>query len=245
MAFYLHLPSNVSPQYYPENRISNFKVKLPKRLVFSPEEYVVALTEITYINCRKVSFTELERGVRYLVTEELRQAMRMPVIADKNYRNISILLDELNNAFSFDGKQYAKFTMKEGSKRVCIDVDEGWIILSQSLSKYLGFGERNEFELGHSEAWEEYGKKHDAYHMFVYADIVTPQIVGDTMVPLLRLISISGAPDEAVTQTFRPYYLSLSRLDFDCISILLCNEFGEEIQFDKGQAILTLHFKKK
>jgi hypothetical protein len=83
------------------------------------------------------------------------------------------------------------------------------------------------------------------YHIFIYCDIVEPQVVGDCLAPLLRMVNISGKEGEAVTQTFRPYYLPLSRLEFDTIDILLCNEFGEEIQFDKGQTTLTLHFRKR
>jgi hypothetical protein len=251
MSFYLHLPSNVSPKYYPDNRISSFQVKLPKRLTFFPDEYEVSLTEISYINSRKVIFSEKDRLVSLLVNVTMDEnpsvgtAVKIPIISNKNYRNINDLLQELNNTFRTNQRQTVSFTLKQGTKRVCIDVIEGWIKISEAMARYLGFGDTTEFELGEYEGWEDFGRRHEDYHMFVYCDIISPQIVGDTMVPLLRLLTITGSRDEAVTQTFRPYYLPLSRLDFDCIAILLCNEFGEELQFDKGQAILTLHFRKK
>ncbi|KAJ8039500.1 hypothetical protein HOLleu_17245 [Holothuria leucospilota] len=47
MAFYLTLPSNSSMDVYPENTLSNYRVKLPTSLQLSGE-WEVGLMEISY-----------------------------------------------------------------------------------------------------------------------------------------------------------------------------------------------------
>jgi hypothetical protein len=88
-------------------------------------------------------------------------------------------------------------------------------------------------------------KKDLNHHVYVYSDIVQPQIVGDSFAPLLRIMNFAGKKDEVVNVTFRPYYKPVAKLDFDTIEILLCNEFGEEIEFVEGDCVVTLHFKRK
>jgi hypothetical protein len=81
--------------------------------------------------------------------------------------------------------------------------------------------------------------------MFIYADIDKPQIVGSSLVPLLRMINIHGIDGQAVSNTFmNPYYLQLSRSEIEVISILICNELGEVLPINKGQLTLTLHFRQ-
>jgi hypothetical protein len=85
----------------------------------------------------------------------------------------------------------------------------------------------------------------DVYQVYVYSDIVQAQIVGDSFVPLLRIVNLSGIKNEIVNQTFRPYYKPVAKLEFDTVEILLCNEYGEELEFEKGECIITLHFRRK
>ena len=81
--------------------------------------------------------------------------------------------------------------------------------------------------------------------MFIYSDIIEPQIVGNSLVPLLRTINISGKDGEAITNNFHnPYYLKLSRYEVDVIAIVICNELGEELAMNKEQITLTLHFRR-
>jgi len=65
------------------------------------------------------------------------------------------------------------------------------------------------------------------------------------LVPLLRIVKFAGEKGQIVSQTFRPYYSPINKLDFDAIEILLCNELGEENQFECGESIVILHFRTK
>jgi len=172
-----------------------------------------------------------------------------------NYSHISTLLLELNKTlignksvvigvFKFDAK----------ANRVRLSVNIGKVLLPEKLARSLGFEDKCllpntdwtfvTFEKGEHQANRAIDLSGGMYNIFIYSDIVKPQFVGNTLVPLLRIVNISGEEGKAVTETFRPYYLPINKLEFDTVQIVLCNEFGEEIQFEKGQAIVTLHFKK-
>jgi len=49
MSFFINLPSNGSQKYFSENRIANFRIKLPSKVILNPGEFEVALVEATYI----------------------------------------------------------------------------------------------------------------------------------------------------------------------------------------------------
>ncbi len=246
MSFYLFLPSNVSPRYFPNNRISCFNVKLPKRLKFKPNEYEVALTEITYVHSMKTYFNEDDRVLWFYGMNNVKRNLR--ILPNQNYSSIETLCTELNLAFTKDDKDtVANVWHSPITNRVTFTIHEGEILLPEKISKNLGFGDETKFFGDQSPYVASMPPDHAAgmYHLFVYCDFVEEQIVGDSLVPLLRIVNITGMEGEVVTQTFRPYYLPVNKLDFDTIEILLCNEFGEEILFDKGSSIVTVHFRKK
>jgi hypothetical protein len=245
MSFYLHLPSNVSPQYFPTNRISSFKTKLPKRFKFLPCEYEVALMEFSYIHSIKTFPKEFDRTVEFLFElPDLQQTKGVRVLPNKNYTNLNILLKELNALMNTKDGTYANFVYNTTTKRVEFEPLIGALKLSGFLSQAIGFEGVTLFNNRTSIAKCPPDLSGGMYHIFIYSDIAQPQIVGDTFAPLLRLVNISGKEGEAITQTFRPFYIPLAHTEFDTIEILLCNEFGEEIQFDNGQSVITLHFKK-
>lgn len=255
MSFYLFLPSNVNPSYFPDNRISSFQVKLPKRLSFEPNKYHVAITELSYVHSMK---TFIQEADRYIILHQpdpneqdkvIGQSRYLPNI---NYSHITTLLLELNNALvGYKGEVIGIFKYDAKTNRVKLSINTGKAILSEKITKSLGFEKENipytkqvGFSAGEHQANRAPELSGGIYHIFVYSDIVLPQMVGNSLVPLLRIVSISGEEGKAVTETFRPYYLPISKLEFDTVQIVLCNEFGEEIEFEKGQAIVTLHFKK-
>ena len=83
---------------------------------------------------------------------------------------------------------------------------------------------------------------------FVCSSILQPQIVSNTLKPLLRIVSTtSGESSEKVkNQEFKvPYYIDLVKSEFDTIDISIVNELGDLIIFDFGKILLQLHFQRK
>lgn len=81
--------------------------------------------------------------------------------------------------------------------------------------------------------------------LYVYSDIVDPQIVGDTKAPLLGVAPVSYEADQMKYWQFNPpYYIPLAKTSFDTIEILICNDKGEKIEFaSSSKVICRLHFR--
>ena len=249
MSFYMVLPSNGS-RYYPENRAGNYKIRLPYKVRIQPTAYEVALSELTYI-CSIKTLTGLEDDnvIEYDGLEA--GYIDLPLT---HYSSIKHLLDTISEQFKKKAVPL-HFYYSDVKSRVSLSVGSGYgLILSEKLSIILGFNGQVRFNSDVPPLPEIsiffyanfradlLGGKH---HMFIYCNIIDSQIVGSSLVPLLRMINISENAGQAVTQTFSsPFYHSTSLTEFDTISILLCDEFGEELPIDKGQVTLTLHFKK-
>ncbi|GFS94027.1 uncharacterized protein TNCV_2573581 [Trichonephila clavipes] len=71
---------------------------------------------------------------------------------------------------------------------------------------------------------------------YVYSDLISPQIVGDTRAPLLRIVRIKGKDGETISQYYdRPQYLPLVRHSFQTIQSELRLNSGDFVPFERGQ----------
>jgi len=81
--------------------------------------------------------------------------------------------------------------------------------------------------------------------LFVYTDIIIPNLVGDSYVRLLTTLHI-----QSTTGYHRfnyPLYKSIEQSFIDSITIRLVTKKGEDVLFEDSDisSIVTLHFKKK
>lgn len=82
--------------------------------------------------------------------------------------------------------------------------------------------------------------------LFVYSDIVTPQIVGDVVAPLLRIVNVIGQDGEVVNAQYdRPHYLPVSRKSIDTLEIVIRTHTSELTPFERGRSYVKLHFRQK
>ena len=138
MSFYVTLPSNGSQKYFAENRITNYRIKLPSKLKFNPMEYEVALVEATYI-CSIKPLTGLDED----------NVIRVQSL-DSNWKNIIpishyITVEDLVNAINLSRKSTGNdidfhFIFDTKKKNVTIKLRENiTIYISKKLSDILGF----------------------------------------------------------------------------------------------------------
>jgi len=83
--------------------------------------------------------------------------------------------------------------------------------------------------------------------IFVYADFVQPQIVGNTAAPLLRTVNSStghnptyGLCSHILT---KPYYVPVSKRSLDTVEINLRDKTGEHSSFATGSSTVVVHFR--
>lgn len=83
--------------------------------------------------------------------------------------------------------------------------------------------------------------------MYVYCDIIEPQMVGSNALKLLRVVPVtSGTQDQtqAKWEPVRAEYLKLSKKHFDTIEIQIRTPLGPLFPFLRGRSVMKLHFRK-
>lgn len=82
-------------------------------------------------------------------------------------------------------------------------------------------------------------------YMMVYCDLLEHVPVGDTKVPLLRIVDASGSNGEIVHRAFDDArYIPLQKKHFDSIEIDIRDDLGKPIPFETGKLVVTLHFRQ-
>jgi hypothetical protein len=88
----------------------------------------------------------------------------------------------------------------------------------------------------------------DGLHaLYVYADVVEPQHVGDVMAPLIGYVNVYGKPGDRISHTCNPpIYLPVIKSYIDAISVRITDECGKNAMFPDllEHVTLRLHFRK-
>ena len=113
------------------------------------------------------------------------------------------------------------------------------------LAKMLGFG-GGDIKIRKSKESPYVSDLRDIASIFVYCNIVQPQIVGNTSVPLLRTIAVSGKSGDVITKTFNNIqYVPVQTKSFENIETILRTVTGDSVPFEGGKVIATLYFRKQ
>ena len=82
--------------------------------------------------------------------------------------------------------------------------------------------------------------------IYVYCNIVQPQVVGGTNAKLIRNIAVDEKMGKIATRTFtNVQYIPVQTKSFGDIEILLRDDTGNPIPFERGKSTVTLHFKQQ
>lgn len=251
--FYLTLLSNSSMSYFPENTTANFYTKLPKTIKLEGG-WVVGLVEYHY-PCTMLNVQEHENIIYIKKNKQLENEPAFVSVEytshvpATNYDGIIHLLKAFNENPIL--KDCVAFRYDDISKRVmvtAIDKSVTSITSSAKLSLQLGFEPNTNFirnGMGKYPANLYLGLPSQ---MFIYTDIVQPQIVGDVMTPLVRIVPLD--PSKYIygaykINVFSPaHYVSVLRREFDTIEIDIRTSVGEKVSFQFGTACVKLHFKR-
>ena len=83
--------------------------------------------------------------------------------------------------------------------------------------------------------------------MYMYCDILEPQIVCDSKTKLLRIIPFSTeAYGGIVSHVFNPvHYVTVAKSEFHDITVSIYTPYGQEVSFQTGLVTVKLHFRRK
>lgn len=269
-SFYLTLPSNSEGSR--ENRISDYLTNLPTTLHLS-DEYQVALTEITYTK----SWNNVHGNQHLFFLKSKYVSTANYGFYSGNYKTLDELIEAVNNGIkeAFSTEEVHPMLQKTPTglvrmlfgKSVLGEVTNA--NLNWELEELLGFSPRPDWMQWTDDDYEESIEPADLteeeekkgyregtrlpdikagiHSLFVYSDVVSPSIVGNTYANFLRSVSIDdkAAYGDDVNIIFqKPYYRKVAVRDIDSIRINIKDDSGEPIKFKFGRVCVTLHFKK-
>ena len=82
------------------------------------------------------------------------------------------------------------------------------------------------------------------YALYVYTSIVEPRVVGDSVVPLLRIVPIEGKHGDLVSKSFdNVQYVSVLHKEFTTIEVDIRDDTGRSVPFERGRT--TFHFRRR
>jgi hypothetical protein len=81
--------------------------------------------------------------------------------------------------------------------------------------------------------------------LFIYCNLIEPQIVGNALTPLLRTVAIEGKQGDFVSSIFpSPHYVKVQTKTFDTVDIAVKNDQGQDVRFNYGKVIVKLHLRR-
>ena len=128
---------------------------------------------------------------------------------------------------------------------VSVSVDDLEIKFSKNISNILGL-EHKYYNSRAIEGVRQCDIAEGFSALYVYSNIVEPQIVGNVLAPLLRIVPVQERRKETnQVQTFdHVQYLPVSNNGTQTISTFIRHDDGRLVSFQSGKVIITLHFKK-
>ena len=248
MSFYVTLPCDSSLDYFPHNKISHFITRLPAPLELKGE-WEVGVTEFIYPHIWN-NVLERKNEFEYNTGTGIVKKAKIP------YGYYETPSDIIKWMHYQDFKNTISIIYNKPNRKVKLSITSGAkITLSQGLAESLGFAPgdyANEEEptreniLKVFEGTNVADPNYDLKLLYIYSDIIEPQIVGHTVAPLLRVITVKGKDGDMIHETFdRPHYLPISRKNFQTIETVIRTHTGNLVPFERGQLIVKLHFRQK
>ena len=241
--FYLTLPSNASLDVFPDNKTGSYRLKLPHPIDLNGN-WEVGLYSISYPNTwytlRKgdnhifysddgfiFSTAYVDYGY-YETVQDLIAAVNKALVKETGNRNITV---------SFDPRTAkVKVTIKQ---RGCI------LALATRMSAMLGFGGKD-VKIKKTTESPYVSDLFGITTIYVYCNIVQPQIVGDSSSHLLRTIPVNGKSGDVIAKTFTNIqYVPVQTKSFEDVEIRLKDDTGSPVPFERGKVIATLYFRKQ
>ena len=240
--FYLTLPSNTSLDVFPDNKTTSYRVKLPQTIDLEGN-WEVGLYSISYPN----TWYTLQHGCDTHIFYADKSGLFQQAIVDYGYYNsMQELVKAVNKALTKNVNDNIKLTHNALNGKSDSSVKKRVSTrFSRTNVHCLGFG-RNDIKIITKTAESPYVADLTIVStIYVYCDIVEPQIVGDTSAQLLKSIPAEGKFGDIIAKTFTNIqYVPIRTKSFEAVEILLRNDTGDPVPFERGKVVITLHFRQ-
>ncbi len=218
-----------------------YHVKLPKTIDLNGM-WEVGLYSISY---PYTWYTLSKANHIHVITEA---GMSKSISVNYGYYNtMEDLIEAVNDAIKIELEtEYVgvKLSYNARTEKVTVHLrDKHKFALIGRMSQLLGFGE--EIKLTKTTESPYVADLFNVETIYLYCDIFEPQIVGDSNVRLLKSIPVHGKSGDIISKTSANIqYLPVRTKSFESVEILLRNEAGEPVPFERGKVVVTLHFRQ-
>ena len=245
--FYLTLPS----QGATNNTTSSFFVNLPHDIELSGE-WEVGVVEVLY----PTSWYNIYERNNFVQICNRDGGLDLPECWDGksvNYTTYHIepgYYDKAEDIITQINKFVSEFYKEEGLEPFFLDnedyvfyfpANDTIIKIHPDLADILGY---EDFYFTKDQKRAKLRPNHMMQNLYVYTDLIEPQIVGSVRADLLCIIPATERTLKAAH--FAPkqiHYLPLVRNNFSRIQINIRDVAGEQIAFASGHSVVKLHFK--
>lgn len=184
---------------------------------------------------------------KVLVDNDIENAYNSDVILNKGfYDSVEELLNDINEGFITRCPiTLVSFSINSSTKRIQMKLSKlvSCLTVSKRLALFLGFAETtffseniDEFLLESDsrlfEAKDTFDLNQGSTQVYIYCNIVSSQIVGDMYAQLLHTLPVNHNQGSVLVENPSRSYITVDKLKFNGITILICNEFVEIIDFD-------------
>ena len=233
--FYLTLPSNSSLAYYSNNNPTHYYTRLGQELDLSGRQYEVGLAEIQFPNIHSqmndswLVYNKGENVYSYIIPKQI-------------YINEENLIKHLNTIVEDNIFYFSPITRKV---TINLSIDTATLDLSSQLAEVLG-GFNTSIKGPASIEGSKTFQLEKIKNIYVYCNIIEYRHVGDSKVPLLRVVPIVKKSLDVIYKIFeKPHYIPLTRHCFNTIEISLNTDTGEKPSFLQGNTVVTLHIRPR
>ena len=177
-------------EYFPANTLTNFKTKLAQPVELTGD-WEVALAELQYprswYNLRNLS-NHIYRdsgGQGYFSTS---------VVLHGYYPTIREFVAAVNKTLKTDTNGDAWLTHNQLTRKMMVHVkNKAKLVFTGRLASMIGFDKKEVLITNNTEAALPVDLEAGFHAMYLYTDIVEPQLVGDSKVSLLKVIRCAGS----------------------------------------------------
>lgn len=182
-----------------------------------------------------------------LGNEEDDKNLRLAGFTPRDLQSLNELITSLNAIH----KNFQFKIEKERCVLTAKDTKNSILELNERVQAILGLDFQNDIILPANTTIVLHGKQLPIFNIgarkiYVYADCIQEQRVGDQMAPILRMTDYSGVQDQLEIKKFNNlHYIKCSKDYIDSIRIYLRTEIGEECPLSFGSSSCTLHFRTR
>ena len=241
--FYITLPSDTSTDTFPNNTPSEYTTKLSQRIELNGK-WEVALHSVSYVKWNTIKLNG--ESVHYVTNDGTKKTGSL---LKDYYESVKEYVAAMNASILDADKEKITFAFHSG--KVTITLESGYSVhLRKEQAIILGFLTFNDSDIVKKITTTETGSYvanlHRETSMYIYCDIIEPQIVGNKTVPLLDAIWDKEKGKREITHSIENlHYVPVRTKSFEEVKVLLRSSTNEPISFEHGHTSITLHFIRK